>query len=326
MTKLFRVIAIVVLTIAAFGGTVAAYDGAKKEIILIDGDEEKSYTTKTRTVEEFLEENGIIVYEDDRIDKSMLYYTEDGDTITIDRAPTVVINVNGVPRMVRTNAQTVGEVLEEMDDKIGEDYKLEGVTEDDKVTDNSVIVVHLPKEIITSRQIDVAYETEYIEEPSMLVGQEKVVQEGVNGKSIITLKETYIDDEVVSSEEMNSEVITEPVKAIVKKGTSYGNNDSIDVSSLSYSKKMTVQATGYTPYDPGCNGITASGTKAEKGVIAVDPKVIPMGSKVYIPGYGIAIAEDTGGAIKGNKIDLCYEKTKEAFAWGRRTVDIYILD
>ena len=51
-----------------------------------------------------------------------------------------------------------------------------------------------------------------------------------------------------------------------------------------------------------------------------------MGSKVYIPGYGIAIAEDTGGAIKGNKIDLCYETTKEAFAWGRRTVDIYILD
>ena len=242
----------------------------------------------------------------------MLYYTEDGDTITIDRATTVVININGVPRMVRTNAQTVGEVLEEMDDKIGEDYKnLKEVTEDDKVTDNSVIVVHLPKEIITSRQIDVAYETEYIEEPSMLVGQEKVVQEGVNGKSIITLKETYIDDEVVSSEEMSSEVITEPVKEIVKKGTSYGNNDSIDVSSLSYSKKMTVQATGYTPYDPGCNGITASGTKAEKGVIAVDPKVIPMDQRFIFLDMVLLLLKTQVEQLKEIKLTFVMKQQKK---------------
>ncbi len=86
-----------------------------------------------------------------------------------------------------------------------------------------------------------------------------------------------------------------------------------------------------TAYDPGplscgsnCTGRTAMGLKAGRGVIAVDPRVIPLGSRVFIEGYGPAIAADTGGAIKGNRIDVCFNTRGEALRWGRHTVKILI--
>ncbi|WP_286977476.1 3D domain-containing protein, partial [Candidatus Aquicultor secundus] len=70
----------------------------------------------------------------------------------------------------------------------------------------------------------------------------------------------------------------------------------------------------------------ANGMKARKGVVAVDPRVIPLGTRLYIEGYGEAIAADTGGAIKGNRIDLCYNTPGECFDFGRRSVKVSILD
>ena len=93
-----------------------------------------------------------------------------------------------------------------------------------------------------------------------------------------------------------------------------------------YSKAIQVRATAYTPYDPGCTGITATGMKATKGVVAVDPRVIPLGSQVYVPGYGVAIAADTGGAIKGNRLDVCYNTLAEAYTWGVKNVTVYVLE
>jgi len=96
---------------------------------------------------------------------------------------------------------------------------------------------------------------------------------------------------------------------------------------------MHVEATGYTagfestgkrPGDPGY-GITSTGAKAQPGVIAVDPKVIPYGTHIYVPGYGYGVALDTGGAIKGQRIDLFYETEKQANNWGRRWVTIQLL-
>ena len=80
----------------------------------------------------------------------------------------------------------------------------------------------------------------------------------------------------------------------------------------------------------GCTGVTATGIDLRKNphakVIAVDPNVIPLGSKVYVPGYGYAIAGDTGGGINGYEIDIHMPTTSEALNWGRRTVQIKILD
>lgn len=87
-------------------------------------------------------------------------------------------------------------------------------------------------------------------------------------------------------------------------------------------------ATAYSAFNKnGGYGKTASGMTAGFGVAAVDPRVIPLGTKLYIEGYGYAIAADTGGAIKGNKIDLCFEKSNsELMAFGRKTMTVYILE
>lgn len=90
-------------------------------------------------------------------------------------------------------------------------------------------------------------------------------------------------------------------------------------------RTMVVEATGYSRYDAGCGDYTASGTYLRRGIIAVDPDVIPMGTRVYIPNYGMAVAEDTGGAIVGNRIDLAFDSHQEAINWGRRNVAIVII-
>lgn len=83
-------------------------------------------------------------------------------------------------------------------------------------------------------------------------------------------------------------------------------------------KVLYMEATAYTPWDPGCHGKTATGDIAQRGVIAVDPRVIPLGTRVFVEGYGMAVALDTGGAIKGNIIDVCVDTNAEANRWGRR--------
>ncbi len=89
---------------------------------------------------------------------------------------------------------------------------------------------------------------------------------------------------------------------------------------------LIMRATAYSPEEPGLSDTTASGLKAQYGVVAVDPSVIPLGTRLFIDGYGHAIAADTGGAIKGNRIDLCFNTLEEVTAFGWRTVRVEILD
>ena len=92
-----------------------------------------------------------------------------------------------------------------------------------------------------------------------------------------------------------------------------------------YAAVMAMEATAYLPTDGSGAGITATGIPATYGVAAVDPSVIPLGSRLYIPGYGEAIAADTGSAIYGYKIDLCMESYDQAMQFGRRTITVYVL-
>ena len=93
---------------------------------------------------------------------------------------------------------------------------------------------------------------------------------------------------------------------------------------LSEAKVMTMESTAYLPTDGSSAGLTATGRKARRGMVAVDPRVIPMNSLVYVEGYGWAVAADTGGAIKGNIIDVCIESRSACMNWGRRNVKVFI--
>jgi len=165
----------------------------------------------------------------------------------------------------------------------------------------------------------------YQDDPETEAGEEKVLEEGEDGKKTKILKITYSKD---GKEYERKLVSVETIPATDKK-ISRGTKivwrilETPD-GEIRYWKKMRVYATHYDSRCRGCDEWTAIGMRAGKGVIAVDPKVIKLRSKVYIPGYGMAVAGDTGGAIKGNIIDLGFDDARTA-GWKARFVDIYLL-
>lgn len=174
----------------------------------------------------------------------------------------------------------------------------------------------------SSASID--FETEYKDDPEVEAGIETEVQKGEDGKKITTTKITFYNGEEFDRDIVD--VKTEkPVNKIISRGTKivWKTLQTPD-GEIRYWKKMRVYATHYDSKCPGCNDWTAIGMKAGKGVIAVDPSVIKMRSQVYVPGYGKAVAGDTGGAIKGNIIDLGFDDARSA-GWSARYVDIYLL-
>ena len=92
-----------------------------------------------------------------------------------------------------------------------------------------------------------------------------------------------------------------------------------------YQQRLVMDASAYTADDPGNSGYTATGHRLERGMVSVDPDVIPLGTQLYIEGYGYAVAADTGGAIVGNRIDLAMDTITEALNFGRREVVVYVL-
>jgi len=102
----------------------------------------------------------------------------------------------------------------------------------------------------------------------------------------------------------------------------------IQPAGITLSGEVTMVATAYYAGGGGLNGngITATGLRARKGVVAVDPRIIRLGTRVFIEGYGEAIAADTGGWIKGNRIDLCFDSLEECYRYGRRKIYVYLVE
>lgn len=183
------------------------------------------------------------------------------------------------------------------------------------------------------------------DDPETEAGEEKVLEEGEDGKKVKIYKITYVkpdtskvgsvpsdalSPEVNHGEEYSRELISVETTSAKDKKVLRGTKivwrtlDTLE-GQIKYWKKMRVYATHYDSRCPGCNEWTAIGMRAGKGVIAVDPTVIKLRSRVYIPGYGIAVAGDTGGAIKGNIIDLGFDDARTA-GWRAKFVDIYLLN
>jgi len=186
------------------------------------------------------------------------------------------------------------------------------------------------KEISESEVL--SFETIYQEDSDVDFGQTKVVQEGRDGEKISTYLLTYYDQEILDKTLINAEV-EEPVDKIVSKGTKIVWKEETSERCGTYDywhKYENVYMTTYTPQCLGCNAWTSLGLTAGYGVIAVDPKKIPYWTKVCIPRYGIAIAGDTGGALRsypGLLIDLGFKSLLPQDKWlttGR--YDMYILN
>ncbi|MDO5718149.1 MAG: 3D domain-containing protein [Tissierellia bacterium] len=188
------------------------------------------------------------------------------------------------------------------------------------------------------------------DDPDLEKGKEVVAVEGVNGlieKEYLLTKRDDVEvskkllSEKILNEAINEEIMvgTKEIKAIeenenITESSEYTdqNTDSASDQDFNYSYFIDMQATAYDASVADGVPYTASGTIARPGVIAVDPSVIPLGSRVYIesldgwPSYGYAVAEDTGSAIVGNIIDLFYDSHQTALDFGRRSVRVYILN
>jgi 3D (Asp-Asp-Asp) domain-containing protein len=154
--------------------------------------------------------------------------------------------------------------------------------------------------------------------------EEEVTQKGIIGEKRVYTKYIYYDNELYESDIDRTETINPIDEIRVRGGKKIYRSFSTPDGEIQYWCKLEqFLATSYDSTCEGCDMITATGMKQGFGVVAVDPKVIPLRSRLYIPGYGTAIAGDTGGLIKGSRIDLGYDSLMGQ--WSRRYVDVYLL-
>jgi len=224
----------------------------------------------------------------------------------------------------------VGDVLAEQGVALmGRDYTLPPV-EARIVPDMTIQVVRVT-EAIRIEQETTPYETEWIAAPDLPLDTQQVIQPGSdgvtkwryrvvleNGQPVSTTLEDQWLDSVASTK-----VVAYGTRIVVQQA-------STPQGPIEYWRRFRVLATSYNPASSGKPkdhpryGMTRIGVPAGRGVIAVDPKVIPLGSRVYVPGYGIAVAGDTGGSILGRHIDLGYNDDEPLPHW-YRWVDVYLL-
>lgn len=283
-----------------------------REVNATINDKEYKVTTKQYTIEEFLEEENISYCEDDYISKPISTYIYDGISFELEHATSFKVTADGKTEEYKTLKRTVGDALKDCGIEVGaSDIVTPAVNE--TIGDDMNIVV---QRVTTEQEIveeKIPFETKEKDDSSMNEGTSKVVTEGVDGVAKVTYEITYIDGKESSRKEIARTTVTEPVDKVIANGTK------INFNGKSYSRKLVVKAYAYTG-----GGRTAMGTKARVGEIAVDPSVIPLGTRVYIEGVGARRAEDTGGNIKGNTIDIYMNSESQCRKWGVRYVTIYI--
>ena len=253
----------------------------------------------------------------------------------------ITLVVKGKETEISTLKSNVEDVLAEQNVKYDENDII-SIPLDQKISDGDKIEVIDVTEKTVKEDKEVPFEVSVVEDKNLLKGNTKVEVEGQPGSNELLYKVTYHNGKQVEKKFIEETVVTKPVDKIIKKGskvelqvassrgestrvnhTSYSNNSSKVNSSSSNSnrKHISVVATAYTGHS-----ITSTGTTPKWGTIAVDPSVIPYGTKVYIPQFGKTfIAEDCGSAIKGNKIDIYMNDEVSVKNWGRKTIDIYIV-
>ncbi len=281
------------------------------------------HRTYAQDAGEALAETGIYVGQYDSV---MLNASE----ISIYRAAQVFVSLDGVT--VPINCPQDGSVMDALQ-KAGYVSK-----ENDILSHNPAAPITEGMQITVTRiEFRTGYEYEEIpfgevinENPYINYGTSVVITEGEPGLRELAYSETLRDGVVISRKLSGERVTKEPVAQVTELGTE--NTVKLpDGTYLSYTKRLEVECTAYTT-ERQINKINAIGNVARTGTIAVDPRVIPLRSKVYVAArngawvYGVATCEDTGGSIKGNIIDLYFNTYDECIQFGRRKAYLYILE
>ncbi len=325
MKNRMRITLLVVVLFMLGAVSITAYQSFAKIITLVDDGKVTQYETDARNIEELLVQLDIVLGSKDIVTPSINTKIEDNMKITINRwKPTVKFNLNGEAVSFKTNFKTVGEIIAAKGLKDAEELAVVPA-ESTMITDNMNITVKT-KEIKTiTEDRPIGFKTVEKTTTELKPGETQIKQEGKNGVKQVTSEKVFFGGELLE-ETVKEVIIKEEAKdQITLVGVQNLIEDPLTGNNYEYTKIYNMEATAYCNSGGTGNGITASGIRTYVGVVAVDPKVIPLGTRLYVEGYGIALAADTGGAIKGHKIDLFFNTERECYNFGRRPRTVYVL-
>ena len=314
---------------------------AQTTYVITDGDQVKVYTTFTSNPASVLDQAGFQLDEDDT------YTTQPGDgvsEITVQRSQLITVNNCGEQIQVSSYGETLEMLLNRLGIPSYGEYSV-SLPLDTETYDGMEVTISCTVEMEQTYTVDIPYESIECYDPSLPEGQRQVLVEGVIGQVRKTADVVYVDSQETSHTVINETVIQQPVNEIIMVGTGTEETanskapaigDGVIVTAegevLTYSRKEQYTATAYTHTDAGCNMTTATGTTVRTGTVAVDPTMIPYGTRMFIVTndgsyvYGIGTAEDCGGAIKGNRLDLYFSSEDECWQFGVKGCTVYFLD
>ncbi|TCO78638.1 3D domain-containing protein [Marinisporobacter balticus] len=325
-----------ILGIVLLIGMLCGSFALKKEIVIKDGEKQVKVEVFFSNVADAIKKGNIALNDHDQVSIPLKSKVKDGMTVTVQRAYPVNIQADGELVEVMTANEKTEDILKEYAIPIGEKDKIEPAR-DEKINKYETITIVRVNEKIVAEKEEIPFESMIQYNNTLDQGKVNIIQKGKNGEREVKYKVVYEDGKEVFKELTEEKILKSPEKEIVEKGTamvvatSRGNirvEKTIKMTATAYD--ATFESCGKHPGDKNY-GITRSGTKVKPGVVAVDPNVIPLGSKLYVKSldgskdYGIASAEDTGGAIKGNRIDLYFESPKDVKKYGKRKVVVYVL-
>ena len=340
LIRLYIMVLSLIFLLALTG--VLAQTAFAKTYVITDGDRVVTYTTFATDPDEVLGQAGVSLSEHDTYTTEAVAGTQ---TITVQRAQEVTVHYHGQTTRTAVFGETVGQLLQKLNLEVsGEDVVSHGL--DTMVYDGMELRVDRIVTMQETYTTTIPYETTYCSDASIPAGVEEVLTPGQDGEMRCTAGVTYVNGEEAERTVLSETVITPPVDAVIGVGTGTqsvtADPDAMPIIEdgyiilptgevLTYTRKETVRATAYTHTDAGCDMITATGTTVRQGTVAVDPRNIPYGTRMFIVStdgeyvYGIAVAEDCGGDIKGDRMDLYFSTYEECMQFGRRTCTLYFL-
>lgn len=317
--KLRLRLAIVFFLVVLAGLGVTGYAWAKKEVSLeVDG-KTLAVNTFQMDVEGLLKQQQVRLGPEDAVIPALGTSLREGMRIKVIRAIPVKIVADGKTLPALTRSKTVYELLKEENVKVGEEDIVSPPLESELSKKLTVRITRVSRKV-EEKEVSIPFSVKRKPTASMLKGQTKVINAGKNGLAIEKWEVVLHDGEEKERRLIEREVVQQPVDRVVQVGIlqtiSRGGEE------LRFTQVYTMKATAYTY--TGRN--TASGGPPRLGVAAVDPSVIPFGTRLYVEGYGHALACDRGSKIKGNRIDVFFPSRAEALAWGIRYVKVYVLN
>ncbi|OFI05492.1 cell wall-binding protein YocH precursor [Clostridium acetireducens DSM 10703] len=328
--------AIFVFVLIMLSVTVFIFNTRKTITVSIDN-KKIEITTFRDTYRKALTANNIIVGPKDKASPSLDSKIKDKTKIVVKRAVDLTVKVDGKNLKVKSAERNVANMLK------AEKIALKGLdrvypSKNSEIKEGMKVAITRVESKVITEDKPISYSTVVNKDDGIEEGKKVVKQEGQDGKKSVSTRVIYENGKEVSRKIIKEIVTKKPTDKIVALGTLGVYRPSRGGDSIQYNKVLNMRATAYTSdyastgKNPGDYdfGITATGTVARRSnsgysSVAVDPRIIPLGTKLYIEGYGYAIAEDTGGAIKGNRIDLFFSSKSEVYNWGVRQVNVYIL-